>query len=99
MDSLLEQEFGELGEFEFPANSYFYVDGYQIMPDGSFRLLQSIKPWWTTQDEAGKVATGMCVRWHNNNPTWQIGVRCLRWTGSQWVKCAFWNVTPCQDIS
>lgn len=91
-------EFSDFREFESPQTSYFYVDAYQIMPDGSYRFLQKTKPWIATEAEAGRIATGMCVKWANNNPTWKVGVRCYRWTGRAWTKCGFWNITPCQDI-
>ena len=99
VDRPLAEEFGALGEFESPPTSYFYVDAFRIMPDGSFQALQSTGPWLTTQDAAGSALTGMCTSWANNNPTWRIGVRCFRWTGSVWVKCGFWNIMPCQDIT
>jgi hypothetical protein len=98
MDDLRTDELEELGEFESAQTSYFYVDAYRVMPDGSYQFLQSTGPWSATQDEAAKVLTGMCVSWANNNPTWRIGVRCFRWTGSNWVRCGFWNIAPCQTI-
>jgi len=96
VDSLVLEELGALDELESLEQSYFYVDAYRLMP--TFRFLQSTGPWWATQEKAGRVLTGMCVSWANNNPTWRIGVRCLRWTGSTWVRCGFANIMPCQNM-
>jgi hypothetical protein len=65
-DSLLLEELGASDEFESPQKSYFYVDAYRLMP--SFQFLQSTGSWFATQEEAGRVLTGMCVNWANNNP-------------------------------
>jgi hypothetical protein len=94
LDSDLREAFGE---YESPQQSYFTMNAYQIMPDGSYRPLQTVKPWLTNEDEAAKVLTGLCVRWANNNPGWRIAVRCYRRVGSQWQKCGFWST--CTDIS
>jgi hypothetical protein len=103
MTELVEQVLSELetGESEYESSqmSYFYVDAYRAMPDGSFQSLQATGPWSTTPSEADKVMTGMCVKWANNNPSWNVAVRCFRWTGSRWVKCDSANVMPCRNIS
>jgi hypothetical protein len=96
LDSDLQEAFGE---YESPQQSYFTMNAYQIMPDGSYRLLQTVKPWLTNEDEAAKVLTGICRNWANKNPGWRIAVRCYRRlpVSRQWQKCGFWST--CTDIS
>jgi hypothetical protein len=45
MDPLL-QELQVLGESESSQRSYFYVDAYRMMPDGSYQPSKQSSPGW-----------------------------------------------------
>jgi hypothetical protein len=76
--------------------SWFYVEAYQTAP--FWALLRSTGPWFETPERAGQVMVGMCVSERGRNPSATIGVRCLRWTGSGWVKCGFLTF-PCSEVA